>query len=210
MSEPTDPHRKGKGMERVAIVLVAALATLASGHVVAQKKKAAAPKKPSSPWIMISSGDDASFSVKAGSFKVEKDVAGELVGSYLVQFSDKKTKQLEYSRWIVSRPHCEQGYGNIVLEDVDGSNRRKHDFVVEGGNALSHIGSEICLGIAEELEWRSKQQATCATDVASAQRDYARLSGTEPAPGEQDQHVVNLAVAAAIVAATETCLEEYQ
>lgn len=105
----------------------------------------------STEWVTIIDDEDASWSIKKGSFEFMAWNGAE-GGSVLGQRINKDTNNVSYEKWFVSQVDCSSGFGTLLAFSLDGKLKSSGEYVDSGQNIASHVGWQICRAIRSRNE----------------------------------------------------------
>jgi hypothetical protein len=94
--------------------------------------------------VAVSSDGNDTYSVKLHSGERTLNKQGEAIVVVVGQISHKQPQTIEIVKWYVASADCEQGYGNLVILDIDGNYQGETAFAQGGKNIASAIAGGIC------------------------------------------------------------------
>lgn len=97
-------------------------------------------------WFHIATSSDGNddYSVKMHSGELTQNKDGQIIEVIVGQVSHKRAQTVEVVKWYVATTDCAQGYGDLVILDIDGNYEGKTAFAQGGKNIASGIASIIC------------------------------------------------------------------
>jgi hypothetical protein len=97
-------------------------------------------------WVEIatsSNGNDV-YSVKLHSGERTQNKQGEAITVVVGKIEHKTTQTIEVDKWYVTHTDCVQGYGELVILDIEGNYQGESAFAFGSKNIGSAIAAGIC------------------------------------------------------------------
>lgn len=110
----------------------------------------------SDEWIHVAESDTAKFSIRAATFDLGTNKAGEDVVS-AVGRTENADKTIHVYKMYVRTSDCDASYGKLVTLDTSGTFQYENDFAFGSGNIGSSKAEALCYFYTVVEEERRKK-----------------------------------------------------
>ena len=97
-------------------------------------------------WAQVTTSTDGNdvYSIKLHSGEHTLNKQGQPIEVVVGQVTHKQQGTVELLKWYVTDSDCVQGYGNLVILDIDGNYETEAPFAQGGKNIASGIAAVVC------------------------------------------------------------------